>query len=45
MVHFLIYQYLRFNISTSDFKLGKSNFLANFDVSTPVAFFKSAFVT
>ena len=27
-----------------DFKLGKSTFLANFDVSTPVAIFKSAFV-
>ena len=32
------------NLSTSDFKLVKSVFLANFDVSTPVALFKSAFV-
>ena len=27
------------NLSTSDFKLAKSTFLANVDVSTPVAFF------
>ena len=38
-----------FNLSISDlftldFKLAKSTFLGNFDVSTPVAFFKSAFV-
>ena len=32
------------NLSTSDFKLGKSVFLAKFDVSTPFAFFKSDFV-
>ena len=32
------------NLSTLDFKLAKSTFLANLDVSTPVAFFKSAFV-
>ena len=32
-----------FNLSASDFKLVKLVFLANFDVSTPVAFFKSAF--
>ena len=32
------------NSSTSDFKLTKSTFLANFDVSTPVAFFEFAFV-
>ena len=36
---FLIYQYLQ--LSTTDFKLAKSTF---FDVSIPVAFFKSAFV-
>ena len=33
------------NSSLGNFKLGKSVFLAKFDVSTPVAFFKSAFVT
>ena len=33
-----------FNLSTSDFKLGKLVFLAKDDASTPVAFFKSAFV-
>ena len=27
------------DLSALDFKLDKSNFLANFDVSTPVAFF------
>ena len=32
------------NLSTLDFKLAKSTFLANFDVSTPAAFSKSAFV-
>ena len=32
------------NLSTLKFKLVKSTFLANFDVSTPVAIFKSAFV-
>ena len=32
------------NLSTLDFTLAKSTFLANFDVSTPVALFKSAFV-
>ena len=32
------------NLSTLDLKLAKPTFLANFDVSTPVAFFKSAFV-
>ena len=33
------------SLPTLDFKLAKSTFLANYDVSTPVAFFKSAFVT
>ena len=33
-----------FNLSTSDFKLAKSSFLANCDVSAPVAFLKSDFV-
>ena len=28
------------NLSTLDFKLAKSTFLANFDVSRPVAFFR-----
>ena len=34
------------NLSTSDFKVDKSTFLANFDVLTPVALhlFKPAFV-
>ena len=32
------------NLFTSDFKLTKSVFLENFDVSAPVAFFKSVFV-
>ena len=32
------------NLSTLDVKLAKSTFLANFDVSTPAALFKSAFV-
>ena len=32
------------NLSTSDFKLAKSVFLARDDVSTRVALFKSAFV-
>ena len=32
------------NLSTSDFKLTKSTFLANFDVSTPAPFFKSNFI-
>ena len=32
------------NLSTSDFKLAKSTFLANFYESTPAAFFKSTFV-
>ena len=31
-------------LSTSAFKLAKSDFAANLEVSTPVAFFKSAFV-
>ena len=31
--------------SISAFKLPKSGFAANLDVSTPVGFFKSAFVT
>ena len=31
-------------MSTLNFKLAKSTFLVNSDVSTPVAFFKSAFV-
>ena len=31
-------------LSISDFKLAKSTFLANFDVSTIVAIFKSALV-
>ena len=33
------------NLSTLDFKLTKSTFLTNFDVSRPVAFFKPAFVS
>ena len=33
------------NLSTLDFKLAKSTFLVNFHVSTPVAVFKSAFVS
>ena len=32
------------NLSTLHFKFAKSIFLANFDVSTPVPFFKSPFV-
>ena len=32
------------NLSTSDFKLTKSGFVANFDVSIHVVFFKSVFV-
>ena len=32
------------NLSNSKFKLAKSTFLANFDVSLLVAFFKSTFV-
>ena len=32
------------NLSTSDVKLARSTSVANFDVSAPVAFFKSAFV-
>ena len=32
------------NLSPLDFKLAKSNFLANFYISTPVAFLKSPFV-
>ena len=32
------------DLSTLDFKLAKSTVLANCDVPTPVAFFKSAFV-
>ena len=32
------------SLSTSDFKLAKSVFLANYDVPTPVAFFKPDFV-
>ena len=32
------------NLSTLDFKLVNSTFLANFDVSRPTEFFKSAFV-
>ena len=35
---------LSFSLSTSNIKLAKSTFSANFDVSTPVAFLKSAFV-
>ena len=31
------------NVSTTDFKLGKSAFLANFVVLMPVKFFKSDF--
>ena len=41
MVHFLI---SFFNLTTSDFKLPKSVFLAKSDVTTPVALFKTAFV-
>ena len=33
-----------FNLSTSDFKLAESVFLAKSSVSTPVTFFKSVFV-
>ena len=33
------------NLSTSDFKLAKSTFLEKADVSTPVVFFKSDFIT
>ena len=33
------------NLLTSDFKYAKGTFLENFDVSTSVAFCKSAFVT
>ena len=32
------------NLSTLDFKLAKPTFLAHFDITTPVAFFKSDFV-
>ena len=32
------------NLSASDLEIAKSNYLANFAVSTPVAFFESAFV-
>ena len=32
------------NISTSAFKLAKSSFLVNCNVSVPIAFFKSDFV-
>ena len=32
------------NLSTPDFKLAKSVFLAKLDVSTPAAFFRSTFV-
>ena len=32
------------NLPTLDFKFAKSNFLANFDVSTPVTYFQSPFV-
>ena len=32
------------NLSSSDFKFAKSTFLANFNVSTPVEFIKSAFL-
>ena len=32
------------DLSTLDFELAKLTFLVNFDVSTPVAFFKSVFV-
>ena len=32
------------NLPTSGFKLAKSNFLVNFNISTPAAFYKSAFV-
>ena len=35
---------LIFNLSKLYFKLAKSNFLANFEVSTPAAFFNSTFV-
>ena len=47
-VHFLIYQYFYSsisNLSTSDYRLARSTFLANFVVSIHAAFFKSAFVT
>ena len=33
------------NLSTSDFRLTKSVFLSKGDMSAPVAFFKSLFVT
>ena len=33
-----------FNLSTSDHKFTKSTFLVSFHVSTPVPFYKSAFV-
>ena len=32
------------NLSTSDFKFAKFDFISNLDVPSPVAFFKSAFV-
>ena len=32
------------NLSTLGFKLAKPTFLARFEVSTPLAFFKSVFV-
>ena len=32
------------NLPTSDFQSAKSTFLGNYDASTPVAFFKSAFI-
>ena len=32
------------SLSALDFRLAKSTFLANFDMSTPAAFFKSDFV-
>ena len=38
-------QFSNINLSASDFNLAKSVFLAKSDISTPVAFFKSAFVT
>ena len=40
----VVYNLSLSNLSILDFKLAKSNFLANFDVSTLVTFFKSTFV-
>ena len=33
------------NLSTLDFKIAKSTLLANFGVSAPATFFKSAFIS